>query len=138
MRKKYQVSFIVIMLLVIMGLLACNGKTQTLYEMINDDSGIVSVSIMNGSNGNIKSYTDEEDLGKLKEYMQQVRCTPNSDAPPSSGWSYRFQVTTKNGNMNDIIFAGSNSKINTEKYNLIYPELEEFIPDWSGIEADKE
>lgn len=97
--------------------------------MSQNDSNIVSVSIMNGNNGNIKNFTDEDDLNKLKNFLQQVRCTPNNP-PQSSGWSYRFQIVTEDGSMTDVIFAGSNSKINNKKYNLVYPELEEFLPDW--------
>ena len=51
--------------------------------------------------------------------MQNVMCTKSSPAS-ASGWSYAFEITGTGGTSVKVIFAGTNSSIDKEKYALQY------------------
>ena len=58
--------------------------------------------------------------------VENVMCTKSSPAS-ASGWSYAFEITGTDGTLVKVIFAGTNSSIDKEKYALQYSDLNEFI-----------
>ena len=122
---KKRIIIIMSMFIMLCSLTACNEKSKSLNEIIGNID-IVSIDIINGKNGNIVTYTDGNVITEIKEYMQQVKCIKNNPEV-ATGWEYRFQIRSSDGNMTDITFAGSNSSIDNEKYNMEYQNLQEFV-----------
>ena len=84
------------------------------------------MNIISGNTGEIKSYKEADDIDKITAYMQNVMCTKSLPAS-ASGWSYAFEITGTDGTSVKVIFAGTNSSIDKEKYALQYSDLNEFI-----------
>jgi len=122
---KKRIIIIMSMFIMLCSLTACNEKSKSLNEIIGNID-IVSIDIINRKNGNIVTYTDGNVITEIKEYMQQVKCIKNNPEA-ATGWEYRFQIRSSDGNMTDITFAGSNSSIDNEKYNMEYQNLQEFV-----------
>lgn len=122
---KKRIIIIISMFIMLCSLTACNEKSKSLNEIIGNID-IVSIDIINRKNGNIVTYTDGNVITEIKEYMQQVKCIKNNPEA-ATGWEYRFQIRSSDGNMTDITFAGSNSSIDNEKYNMEYQNLQEFV-----------
>ena len=122
---KKRIIIIMSMFIMLCSLTACNEKSKSLNEIIGNID-IVSIDIINGKNGYIATYTDGNVITEIKEYMQQVKCIKNNPEA-ATGWEYRFQIRSSDGNMTDITFAGSNSSIDNEKYNMEYQNLQEFV-----------
>lgn len=122
---KKRIIIIMSMFIMLCSLTACNEKSKSLNEIMGNID-IVSIDIINGKNGNIVTYTDGNVITEIKEYMQQVKCIKNNPEA-ATGWEYRFQIRSSDGNMTDITFAGSNSSIDNEKYNMEYQNLQEFV-----------
>lgn len=78
-------------------LTACGGKTKTLQEIVHEKAGdIISVDIVSGNTGEVKTYVQEVQIAKIKEYLGEVSCTKSSPVA-ATGWSYRFEITGTNG-----------------------------------------
>lgn len=122
---KKRIIIIISMFIMLCSLTECNEKSKSLNEIIGNID-ILSIDIINGKNGNIVTYTDGNVITEIKEYMQQVKCIKNNPEA-ATGWEYRFQIRSSDGNMTDITFAGSNSSIDNEKYNMEYQNLQEFV-----------
>lgn len=108
-------------------LTACGGKTKTLQEIVHEKAGdIISVDIVSGNTGAIKTYAEEAQIAKIKEYLGEVSCTKSSPVA-ATGWSYRFEITGMNGTVVRATFAGANSDIDYEKYLFAHPDMGQFI-----------
>ena len=101
--------------------------TRKLSDIVSEKvQDIAVVNIISGNTGEIKSYKEADDIDKITAYMQNVMCTKSSPAS-ASGWSYAFEITGTDGTSVKVIFAGTNSSIDKEKYTLQYSDLNEFI-----------
>lgn len=101
--------------------------TRKLSDIVSEKvQDIAVVNIISGNTGEIKSYKEADDIDKITAYMQNVMCTKSSPAS-ASGWSYAFEITGTDGTSVKVIFAGTNSSIDKEKYALQYSDLNEFI-----------
>ena len=97
--------------------------TRKLSDIVSEKvQDIAVVNIISGNTGEIN------DIDKITAYMQNVMCTKSSPAS-ASGWSYAFEITGTDGTSVKVIFAGTNSSIDKEKYALQYSDLNEFIAD---------
>lgn len=124
--KKLKISIVLMLITITCFMTACGGS-RTLSDIVNEKVGsIVSIEVMNGNNGEIISYTKEEDIEKFKEYMQKVTCTKSSPAS-GTGWSYSFEILGENGVTSKVTFAGTHSSIDNEKYSLTYPDIFTFM-----------
>ena len=99
--------------------------TRKLSDIVSEKvQDIAVVNIISGNTGEIKSYKEADDIDKIT--AQNVMCTKSSPAS-ASGWSYAFEITGTDGTSVKVIFAGTNSSIDKEKYALQYSDLNEFI-----------
>ena len=97
--------------------------TRKLSDIVSEKvQDIAVVNIISGNTGEIKSYKEADDIDKITNVM----CTKSSPAS-ASGWSYAFEITGTDGTSVKVIFAGTNSSIDKEKYALQYSDLNEFI-----------
>ena len=125
-----KISCIIITVILLLCITAGCSKpegTRKLSDIFSEKvQDIAVVNIISGNTGEIKSYKEADDIDKITAYMQNVMCTKSSPAS-ASGWSYAFEITGTDGTLVKVIFAGTNSSIDKEKYALQYSDLNEFI-----------
>ena len=125
-----KISCIIVTVILLMCTVAGGSKpegTRKLSDIVSEKvQDIAVVNIISGNTGEIKSYNEADDIDKITAYMQNVMCTKSSPAS-ASGWSYAFEITGTDGTSVKVIFAGTNSSIDKEKYALQYSDLNEFI-----------
>ena len=125
-----KISCIIVTVILLMCTAAGCSKpegTRKLSDIVSEKvQDIAVVNIISGNTGEIKSYKEADDIDKITAYMQNVMCTKSSPAS-ASGWSYAFEITGTDGTSVKVIFAGTNSSIDKEKYALQYSDLNEFI-----------
>ena len=125
-----KISCIIITVILLLCVTAGCSKpegTRKLSDIVSEKvQDIAVVNIISGTTGEIKSYKEADDIDKITAYMQNVMCT-NSSPASASGWSYAFEITGTDGTSVKVIFAGTNSSIDKEKYALQYSDLNEFI-----------
>lgn len=127
----------VISMLLLFTFIACGSGTKTLEKIVHEKAGdkIVSVNIMSGNTGEIKTYTDEAQISKIMEYFGEVSCTKSSPAA-STGWSYSFEMTSADGTVVKVTFAGANSNIDYEKYLFTHPDIGQFMEELDSLAGE--
>jgi hypothetical protein len=129
-RSMKKISCIIVTVILLLCVTAGCSKpegTRKLSDIVSEKvQDIAVVNIISGNTGEIKSYKEADDIDKITAYMQNVMCTKSSPAS-ASGWSYAFEITGTDGTSVKVIFAGTNSSIDKEKYALQYSDLNEFI-----------
>ena len=129
-RSMKKISCIIVTVILLLCTAAGCSKpegTRKLSDIVSEKvQDIAVVNIISGTTGEIKSYKEADDIDKITAYMQNVMCTKSSPAS-ASGWSYAFEITGTDGTSVKVIFAGTNSSIDKEKYALQYSDLNEFI-----------
>ena len=122
-----KISCIIVTVILLLCITAGCSKpegTRKLSDIVSEKvQDIAVVNIISGNTGEIKSYKEADDIDKI---TANVMCTKSSPAS-ASGWSYAFEITGTGGTSVKVIFAGTNSSIDKEKYALQYSDLNEFI-----------
>lgn len=107
------------------------GSGSPLSEEISksiDVENVVMVNVINGSSGDIIKITDLDKIKSIMQFSGRLKAV-RAENGQATGWLYAFEYEDINGAAIKVTFAGENSSVGEEKFNIIYnsDELKKFV-----------